>query len=355
MLAPDGGSAQPEAQELLRWYDRHRRRLPWRALPGEAADPYRVWLSEIMLQQTTVQAVKPYYEAFLVRFPSVEALASAPAEDVMRLWAGLGYYSRARNLHACAKEVVERFGGAFPADEATLLTLPGVGAYTAAAVSAIAFGRRAVVVDGNVERVIARLQAIEQPLPGAKPTIRWHADTLTPHERPGDFAQAMMDLGATICTPRRPSCALCPFLGRCAAQRAGTQESYPRKVPKREGALRRGLAFVAVRADGAVLARTRALRGLLGGMSEVPTSEWVAGREPWSEAEAVAGAPFAAAWRLHPEPARHGFTHFPLELQVLSAALPADAAKPEGLRWVRDIADEPFPTVFRKVLAIGLA
>jgi A/G-specific adenine glycosylase len=349
------GSAQPKPAALLAWYDRHRRRLPWRALPGETADPYRVWLSEIMLQQTTVQAVKPYFEAFLSRFPTVEALAEAPAEEVMRLWAGLGYYSRARNLHACARAVVERFGGRFPAEEAALLALPGIGAYTAAAVSAIAFDRRAVVVDGNVERVVTRLYAVEEPLPAAKPIVRRLAEGLTPELRPGDFAQAMMDLGATLCTPRRPSCALCPFIGACQAQREGRQEEFPRKAPKRQGALRRGLAFVAVRADGAVLARTRPLRGLLGGMSEVPTSAWTAGAGPWSEPEAAAAAPFQAAWRLLSEPARHAFTHFPLELQVLRVDLPADAPKPDGLRWVRRIEDEAFPTVFRKVLAIGMA
>ncbi len=354
MVTPAPSSAQPDSAELLAWYDRHRRRLPWRALPGETPDPYRVWLSEIMLQQTTVQAVKPYFEAFTARFPTVAALAAAPSDDVMRLWAGLGYYSRARNLHACAKAVVERFGGRFPADEATLLTLPGIGAYTAAAVSAIAFDRRAVVVDGNVERVVTRLHTLDEPLPAAKPAIRRLTDTLTPDERPGDFAQAMMDLGATICTPRRPSCALCPFRGACAAQCAGTQETYPRKLPKSVNATRYGAAFVAVRADGALLVRTRPPRGLLGGMTEVPGTDWTA--DPAS-ADSAAAAPLSARWRRCMVPARHTFTHFPLEVTVWRADVPASTSAPAGMRWIAagEIAGEAFPTVFRKVLAVGMA
>ncbi len=354
MVAPAPTPPQPDSDKLLAWYDRHRRRLPWRALPGESVDPYRVWLSEIMLQQTTVQAVKPYFEAFTARFPTVAHLAAAPVEDVMRLWAGLGYYSRARNLHACAKAVADRFGGRFPDDEATLRTLPGIGAYTAAAVSAIAFDRRAVVVDGNVERVITRLHALDEPLPAAKPAIRSLADALTPGERPGDFAQAMMDLGATICTPRRPSCALCPFIGACAAQRAGTQETYPRKTPKSVNATRYGAAFVAVRADRALLVRTRPPKGLLGGMTEVPGTDWVP--DPAIAASATA-APLPAAWRRCLTPARHTFTHFPLEVTVWRADMPSKTPAPAGMRWIAagDIAGEAFPTVFRKVLAVGMA
>jgi len=351
MVAPAAPSAQPDPDALLAWYDRHRRRLPWRALPGEAADPYRVWLSEIMLQQTTVQAVKPYFEAFTARFPDVEALAAAPSEAVMRLWAGLGYYSRARNLHACAQAVVERFGGRFPQDEATLLTLPGIGAYTAAAVSAIAFGRRAVVVDGNIERVITRLHAVDQPLPAAKSTIRRLAEALTPGERPGDFAQGMMDLGSGICTPRRPSCALCPFLGACAAQRGGMQETYPRKLPKAARPMRLGASFVAVRADGAVLARTRPAKGLLGGMVETPGTDWTAD----GPADPMAAAPIPGNWRRLPEPARHVFTHFSLEVAVYRADPPLETPAPEGMRWIRAeaIAEEAFPTVFRKILRVA--
>src|SRR3954467_14033846 len=211
-LAAETASQKPEPDpaDLLRWYDRHRRVLPWRAKKGERADPYRVWLSKIILQPTTVKAVAPYYARFLARFPSVAALAAAPLEDVLKLWAGLGYYARARNLHACAKAVVERHGGEFPGSEAELRGLPGVGAYTAAAIAAIAFGQPASPVDGNIERVIARLFAVEEALPGAKPRIRAFAECLTPPQRAGDFAQAVMDLGATLCTPGKPACVLCP-------------------------------------------------------------------------------------------------------------------------------------------------
>jgi A/G-specific adenine glycosylase len=337
------------AQALLAWYDRHRRRLPWRALPGETADPYRVWLSEIMLQQTTVQAVKPYFEAFTRRFPTVRDLAKSPTEEIMRMWAGLGYYSRARNLHACAKAVVAEHHGRFPADEAALLELPGVGPYTAAAIASIAFDRRAVVVDGNVERVVSRLHCIETPLPDAKPEIRRHADAMTPDARPGDYAQAMMDLGATICSPRRPSCGVCPFLGGCAAQKAGAPETYPRKTPKGENPTRRGAAYVAMRADGALLVRTRPPKGLLGGMTEVPTTDWIPnGAFP----QGGVGAPLPGAWRSCGV-VRHVFTHFPLELAVCALTVPAGAPTPAGARWMpaEDIRAAAFPTLFRKVLA----
>ena len=260
---------------MLAWYDRHRRKLPWRAAPGERSDPYRVWLSEIMLQQTTVKAVAPYYAGFLQRWTDVRALAAAPLEDVLKAWAGLGYYARARNLHACARAVVERHGGQFPVTEAELRTLPGIGAYTAAAIAAIAYDAPASPVDGNVERVIARLYAIATPLPAAKAEIRRRASALTPPRRTGDFAQAMMDLGATICTPKNPACALCPWDNACAARARGDAEALPRRLPKREGALRRGAAFVAQRADGFVLVRTRPAKGLLGAMTEVPTTQWL--------------------------------------------------------------------------------
>src|ERR1700750_1420300 len=238
---------------LLAWYDRHRRVLPWRARKGERADPYRVWLSEIMLQQTTVKAGAPYYARFLARFPSVADLAAVPLDDVLKLWAGLGYYARARNLHACAKAVVEQHGGVFPVSEEGLRTLPGVGAYTAAAIAAIAFDQPASPVDGNIERVIARLFAVEEELPAAKPRIRALAQRLMPRARAGDFAQAMMDLGSTICTPKTFVCALCPWNRACAAYARGVQRTFPRKPEKKTGALRRGAAFVAVRADGFIL------------------------------------------------------------------------------------------------------
>jgi A/G-specific adenine glycosylase len=358
-------TAFPQLAALFTWYDRHRRRLPWRAAPGERSDPYRVWLSEIMLQQTTVKAVGPYYARFLARWPDVQALAAAPLDEVLKTWAGLGYYSRARNLHACARAVVERHGGIFPADEAGLRELPGIGAYTAAAIAAIAYDVPAVPIDGNVERVIARLYAVETALPAAKRDIARLAGGLRPPHRAGDFAQALMDLGATICTPKRPACALCPWHGSCAAEARGEAEAFPRRTPKREGALRRGAAFVARRTDGYLLLRTRPLRGLLGGMTEVPTSAWAA---EFEEADALKDAPrFSSpraggksgkktSWRRVPGVVRHVFTHFPLELVIYAADVPARAPAPNGARWVAldAIAGEALPSLMRKVIAHGL-
>jgi len=345
--------AVPNAADLLRWYDRHRRVLPWRAKKGERADPYRVWLSEIMLQQTTVKAVAPYYARFLARFPGVAALAAAPLEDVLKLWAGLGYYARARNLHACAKAVVAQHGGEFPDHEEGLRGLPGVGAYTAAAIAAIAFDRPASPVDGNIERVIARLFAVEDAPFAAKPRIRAAAQSLTPPRRAGDFAQAMMDLGATICTPKNPACALCPWMGSCAARMRGDQQSFPRKAEKKAGALRRGAAFVAVRADGFLLTRTRPEKGLLGGMTEVPTTEWA---RDFDEGAAVDAAPLTAAWRRLPGVVTHTFTHFPLELSVYRAEPPANRKPPTGTRWtpLAGLAGEALPNVMRKVVSHAL-
>ncbi len=343
---------------LLAWYDRHRRTLPWRARQGERADPYRVWLSEIMLQQTTVLAVAPYYASFLARWPNVRALAAAPLDDVLKAWAGLGYYARARNLHACAGAVVERHGGVFPADEAALCALPGIGDYTAAAIAAIAFGLPASPVDGNIERVVARLFAVEEPLPGAKPRLRQLARTLTPQRRAGDFAQAMMDLGATICSPKRPACALCPWNESCAAFARGDAETFPRRVPKREGALRRGAAFVVRRADGYLLVRARPAKGLLGGMTEVPTTQWSAN---FDEGDALKSAPIFSgltgeereiAWRRIAGVVRHVFTHFPLELSVYVSEVVAGSQAPDGMRWTKisDLGGEALPSLMRKVV-----
>jgi A/G-specific adenine glycosylase len=351
-----GGNADPAI--LLAWYDRHRRVLPWRAKPGETPDPYRVWLSEVMLQQTTVKTVAPYYARFLGRWPTVTALAASALGDVLKAWAGLGYYARARNLHACARAVVERHGGRFPADEAALAALPGIGAYTAAAIAAIAFGRPTTPVDGNIERVVARLFAVEAPLPAAKPEIRRLAESLTSSERPGDFVQALMDLGATVCTPVRPACALCPWNDACAAYRLGSAETFPRKAPKAEGRLRRGAAFWVERADGAVLVRTRPLRGLLAGMTEVPTSEWT---HAFDAAAALRGAPRLSngkaklAWRRLPGKVTHVFTHFPLELVVYAAAVAASTRAPRGTRFVARAAfhDEAWPSLMRKVIALA--
>jgi A/G-specific adenine glycosylase len=351
----------PQPAALLAWYDRHRRALPWRAPKGERPDPYRVWLSEIMLQQTTVRAVAPYYMRFLARWSDVRALAAAPAEEVLKTWAGLGYYARARNLHACARAIVERHGGEFPRSEAELRALPGVGSYTAAAIAAIAFDAPASPVDGNIERVIARLFALAAPLPAAKPELRRLACALTPRHRAGDFAQAMMDLGATICTPKKPACWLCPWNGSCAAFARGDAETFPRRAPKREGALRRGAAFVARRADGFLLMRTRPATGLLGGMTEVPTTEWAA---DFDERDALPAAPRFSlpnskkrvSWRRTMGQVRHVFTHFPLELSVYLAAIAVGTPAPRGMRWVAlaDIAGEALPTLMRKVVAHAL-
>jgi A/G-specific adenine glycosylase len=348
-IAPHEASAS-----LMAWYDRHRRALPWRALPGERPDPYRVWLSEIMLQQTTVTAVKPYFAAFLERFPTVPALSEAPSEAVMSAWAGLGYYSRARNLHACARAVVAEHGGRFPDTEAGLRALPGIGAYTAAAVAAIAFSRHAAAVDGNVERVISRLLALEAPMPAGRRAVHAATLALAPQDRPGDFAQALMDLGSTICTPRKPACALCPWREPCRARQAGQPENHPRKLAKKEGKLRRGAAFVAVRADGALLLRTRPPRGLLGSMAEVPTSAWSA---EFQLAQALGAAPLEASWRLGNAAVRHVFTHFPLELAVYAAEVPADVAAPPGARFtpLAALEAEPMPSLMLKVVEAGLA
>jgi A/G-specific adenine glycosylase len=348
---------KPQASDLLAWYDRHRRVLPWRAPTGEASDPYRVWLSEIMLQQTTVKAVGPYFARFVARWPDVAALAAAPREEVLRLWAGLGYYARARNLHACAVAVVEHHGGCFPSTAAELTALPGIGPYTAAAIAAIAFGARAAAVDGNVERVVARLFAVEETLPAAKAKIRALAECLVPAARAGDFAQALMDLGATICTPKTPTCARCPWRAACAGRRRGDPESFPRKRPKRAGQLRRGAAFVVVRADGWVLVRSRPSQGLLGGMTEVPTSEWT---HDFDESAALTAAPRVGraklGWRRVPGIVPHVFTHFPLELVVYTATVAARAPAPAASRWVAitALAGEALPSVMRKVVAHAL-
>jgi A/G-specific adenine glycosylase len=354
-LEPD--EEQPAASDLLDWYDRHRRELPWRAALGATADPYRVWLSEIMLQQTTVTAVAPYFGRFIARWPNVHALAAAPLDEVLKSWAGLGYYARARNLHACARAVVQHHRGSFPSTEAELAELPGIGPYTAAAIAAIAFGARAAAVDGNVERVVARLFALEQELPAVKPHIRKLAAGLVPLRRSGDFAQAMMDLGATICTPKRPACALCPWMQACRARRRGDPASFPRRARKREGQLRRGAAFVALRADGCVLMRSRPPKGLLGGMTEVPTTAWTHDFDAEGALRDAPRLPRAQPkWRRLPGFVRHVFTHFPLELEVYRAEIPTGARPPAGARWIplADLHGEALPSLMRKVVAHAL-
>ena len=336
-------------QRLLHWYDGHRRSLPWRAPPGGRADPYRVWLSEIMLQQTTVATVAGYFAAFTERWPDLAALAAASLDEVLHAWQGLGYYARARNLHACARAVMARHGGRFPEEETDLRALPGIGDYTAAAVAAIAFGRRATPVDGNVERVIARLFAYAEPLPEAKPALRRLAATLTPAARAGDYAQAVMDLGATLCTPKKPKCILCPWREPCRGRAQGIAETLPARRAKAPKPLRRGVAFWAVRADGAVLLRKRPEKGLLGGMMEVPSTLW---REAeWTEMEARGAAPVKARWRLLPGVVRHTFTHFHLELRVLAGTVREGFSS--GGQWVHldDLPRQALPTLMKKVVA----
>ena len=336
---------------LLSWYDSHARVLPWRASPGVKPDPYKVWLSEIMLQQTTVAAVKDYFLKFTARWPSVQQLAAADTEDVMRAWAGLGYYARARNLHACAKYVTNELGGVFPNSVDQLLTLPGVGSYTAGAIAAIAFDQPFAAVDGNVERVISRLYAIETPLPDSKPDIRVRAQALVPKKRAGDFAQALMDLGATICTPKSPACAICPWMEACAGRAKGIADTLPRKAAKKAVPTRKGYAFIALRGDGAVLLRQRPAKGLLGGMMEVPGTEWTSSLPQDHEAH----APLKATWRKLPGLVEHTFTHFHLQVTVMKANdVEADLAQP--FRWVsvEDVQSEALPTVMRKIIAHGL-
>lgn len=337
------------ADRLLRWYDAEHRHLPWRVSPGHGrADAYGVWLSEIMLQQTTVAAVIPYFERFLSRWPTVSALAAADLDDVLAAWAGLGYYARARNLHKCAQAVVERHGGQFPDTEDALRALPGIGDYTAAAVAAIAFGRKATVIDGNVERVIARRFALTDPLPGVKTRIREVAATLVPDQRAGDYSQAMMDLGATLCTPRKPACGLCPLMHGCEGRIQGIAADLPARAAKTEKPTRRGVAFWIVRWDGQVLLRKRPPSGLLGGMMEVISTPWR--EEAWDMDEALRLAPLKCDWRPLRGIVRHTFTHFHLELAVV-AGMVRDGA-PTAARWVApaDLADQALPTVMRKII-----
>ena len=331
---------------LLDWYDRHARDLPWRAPPGTPPpDPYRVWLSEVMLQQTTVAAVKPYFEAFTRRWPDVAALAAAPEDDVMAAWAGLGYYSRARNLVKCARAVAAR--GGFPTTESELRELPGLGAYTAAAVAAIAFAQRAVVVDANVERVVARLFAIDTPMPAARKPIRVAADAITPARRAGDFAQAMMDLGSSVCTAREPKCLLCPLAKACKARATGDPARLPVKAPKKPKPLRRGCAFWIER-EGEVWLVRREGKGMLGGMRALPDDGWSA------RADGTGEAPMPGTWE-SAGVVRHVFTHAALELSVV-VQRNAPAPDAEGEWWPIDrIDDAGLPTLFAKAARLVLA
>jgi A/G-specific adenine glycosylase len=346
---------------ILNWYDQHRRVLPWRALPGEVADPYRVWLSEIMLQQTTVATVKNRYEAFMSQWPTVNDLAAATLDEVLSEWAGLGYYARARNLHKCASKVAKDMDGVFPQDEMTLKTLPGIGDYTAAAIASIAFEQPAVVVDGNVERVISRLFRINEALPGAKKPIKAQAALLTPQHRAGDYAQAMMDLGATLCTPKNPKCALCPVQSECEAFGVGDQEKYPVKAPKKKRPTRRG-TICWMQRDGAtgpeVWVRRRPEKGLLGGMMEFPSSEWQEG--PATDVQYL-----GPEWRALAGQVIHIFTHFRLELDVVASAQaethpfgnPSEGDDLSEGRWVGvdQLNSIALPTVMTKVVDLVAA
>ncbi len=362
------------AEQLLAWYDRHRRVLPWRAKKGKRADPYRVWLSEIMLQQTTVAAVAGYYRKFLERWPTVEALAAAPLDDVLAGWAGLGYYARARNLHKAAGVVAHEMGGKFPRTAEELRKLPGIGTYTSGAIAAIAFDEREAAVDANAERVLARLYAIEEPLPNAKPTLRKLGQALAPEKRAGDLVQALMDLGATICTPKRPACANCPWAESCEGRKRGIAESLPRKGAERERPLKRGAAFIVRDAKDRVLVVKRPEKGLLGGMLEPPLGPWT---ETFpSRVEAMLQAPFRGEWTKRAGVVKHGFTHFELEIEVYVTSergLPAriQHASPRFFRdgraskhgdlntraiWIPidKLKDAALPTVMRKIIAHGL-
>jgi len=326
------------SEALLCWYAVDKRRLPWRAEGGARPDPYRVWLSEIMLQQTTVATVRPYFERFTTRWPTVAALAAAEEGEVMAAWAGLGYYARARNLLACARLVAAEHGGRFPDDEASLRSLPGIGVYSAAAIAAIAFGRRAVPVDGNVERVLSRLYAVKEPLPAARSKIRALADAMIPDPGAGDFAQAMMDLGSAICTPRSPDCGRCPLRAWCAAFAEGDPEGYPIKAPKAARPHRTGTAYW-LEHDGKVLLVRRPARGLLGGMLGLPEIEPAA--IAWQEAGAV----------------DHVFTHFALTMRLLCAEIEGQPEGRHGETWspVDRLGDAGLPTLFAKLAARGLA
>lgn len=337
----------PNPKTLLAWYDRHRRTMPWRAPHGQKPDPYAVWLSEIMLQQTTVATVGPYFQKFLARWPRLQDLAQASLDDVLRLWAGLGYYRRARLLHQCAQTLWNTHKGVFPASEKALLDLPGFGPYTAAAVTAIAFDRPANVVDGNVERVMARLYAIKDPLPKSKPLLREAASKLVPQKRPGDYAQALMDLGATICTPRSPKCTACPWQKSCRARAEGIQETLPRRLKAKPKPLRRAVAFVLLNPKGEILLRRRPSHGLLADMMEVPSTPWLEGAAP-ALAEMGPHAPHRAKWQIRPGQVTHVFTHFTLEVTVATA----QTARPSKGVWIapENLSREALPSLMKKII-----
>ena len=350
-MPPDPDPDGP-ARRLLEWYDANGRELPWRVRGGRP-EPYAVWLSEIMLQQTTVAAVGRHFSEFLRRWPTVEALAAAPREEVLAAWAGLGYYARARNLHACAQVVVEEFGGRFPDTAEALRELPGIGPYTAGAIAAIAFDEPVAAVDANAERVIARFRAIETPLPAARAEIRRAAQELVPQVRPGDFAQALMDLGSMICTPRRPDCAACPWHGICAGRKGGLAERLPRKAPRRAKPHREGEAYLILREDGAILLRRRPEQGLLGGMVELPSAGWDGAPRPWP-----GRMPFDLDFERCEEDVRHVFTHFVLTLRIwrTETPVPPDYSVDAPFFWHprARLREAGLPGVMRKAVTAAL-
>lgn len=355
MIKEDRPSDHQFSRKILRWYDRHRRDLPWRAAPGRTADPYHVWLSEIMLQQTTVAAVGPYYQKFLQKWPDLEALAQASQDEVLTAWAGLGYYSRARNLHKCAIHVAENLNGQFPSGEKALMDLPGIGPYTAAAISAIAFDKQANVVDGNIERVMARYFDRRTPLPEVKSQLKADAANLIPKARCGDYAQALMDLGATVCTPKSPKCMICPIEKNCLGRQTGDPASLPLRVPKGKKPVRYGTAFLLERPDGTIFLRKRPQKGLLGGMMEIPSTPWE--NTPWEDreidAEIETHAPHAITWKPLQGEVAHTFTHFHLRLRVMKARTRTE--KLVGIWAPIDQLDEfALPSVMKKIIRLGI-
>jgi len=348
------------AAKLLKWYDKEQRELPWRAKPGQIPNPYHVWLSEIMLQQTVVKTVIPYFNKFITLWPELKDLASADDEDIRRAWAGLGYYTRAANLHKCAKVIHEDYEGNFPIFAEELETLPGIGPYTAAAIAAIAFDETATPVDGNIERVVARQFAVTAPMPGAKSKLKALAKTLTPPRRAGDFAQAQMDLGATICTPKNPSCLLCPISSSCEGYHLGVEKDLPKRAPKKTKPTRYGSAFFALREDGAVLLHQRPPGGLLGNMQEIPTTQWTEDKE--KAENMLKSPPLKGEWWSVPGVVKHTFTHFHLELKVYRI-IPGEEAEftlfadADRCKWVhRDkLADEALPSVMKKIINHALS
>ena len=353
------------AKKLLAWYDQHARVLPWRVAPNlrgsKQPDPYHIWLSEIMLQQTVVKAVIPYFETFLDQWPSVFDMAACDQEEILKRWAGLGYYARARNLHACAISVAKDHEGRFPYDEKSLLALPGIGPYTASAIRAIAFDQPATVVDGNVERVVTRLYALKKPMREIKNLLKQKAGELTPSKRPGDYAQAMMDLGATICTPTSPKCGSCPVSGHCVAHKSDCAASLPVRAPKKPKPVRYGTAYLVLREDGALLLRQRPDKGLLAKMLEVPATNWCVKPATGSDGSLEDATPIEAEWKSIPGMVTHTFTHFHLQLEVKIARVDDEClllprAHIDRCRWVphTDLAEQALPGVMRKIIAHGL-